>query len=95
MKKYKRRPGVELLEICGEYLLVATKEARGHCNYVTQVNRSAADFWRQLDGLYSVGELVGRMAEAGTAEKKDLLLPALIFIKKFSGNGYLIEEDTE
>jgi hypothetical protein len=94
MKKYKRCPGVELLEICEEYLLVATKEARGQCSYVTQINRSAATCWKNLDGVYSVNELIERMSRTESVEKKNLLLPVLAFIEKFSKNGYLIEEDT-
>ena len=93
MKKYKRNPGVELLEICEEYLLVATKEARGYCSYVTQINRSAANCWKHLDGTYSVSELIERMTRSGESAKKDLLLPVFAFIERFSKNGYLIEED--
>ena len=42
MKQFKRRPEVELLEISGEYLLAATRNARAYCPYVTQINESAA-----------------------------------------------------
>jgi len=95
MKVFSRRPGVELLEICGEYLLVATKDARGACPYVTQINASAAAFWKLLDGTMSAGELAACAAQASGQEEKTMLLPVLLFVGKMSKSGYLLEEETE
>ena len=95
MKVFCRRPGVELLEISGEYLLVATKDARDACPYVTQINEAAAEYWRLLDRRYTVNEFVEHVAAALGREKKDLLLPLLAFFSKLSKSGYLLEEDAE
>ena len=93
MKQFKRRPEVELLEISGEYLLAATRNARAYCPYVTQINESAASYWKLLDRPYSIDELTERAAEVFQKEKKDLLLPILLFIRKLQKSGYLIGED--
>lgn len=49
MIMYKANPGVVLGEICGEYLLVASREAREKCPYVTQINETSAFLWKQLE----------------------------------------------
>ena len=95
MKVFKRRPGVELLEISGEYLLVATKEARDKCSYVTQINEAAAVYWKLLDDAYSVDQLADRAAAELNKEKKAILLPLLAFVSKLSKCGCLMEEEAE
>ncbi len=95
MKVFSRLPGVELLEICGEYLLVATKDARDKCPYVTQINKSAANYWKLFDKPYSVMAFADYAAEKSGGEAKEVLLPVLSFISKMSRSGYLIEEEVE
>lgn len=93
MKIYRRRPNVELLEISGEYLLVATKEARDLCPYVTQINESAAACWKLLDRPMPVSELMDKLAHDCGKDNKDVMLPVLVFIQKMTKSGYLVEED--
>ena len=91
MKKFKHRPGVELLKVSTEYLLVATGEARGHCNYVTQINQSAAEYWQMIDQTYSIRELAAKAAEYYHTETKKVLLNVMVFVNKMTQSGYLIE----
>jgi hypothetical protein len=93
MKIYRRRPNVELLEISGEYLLVATKEARDLCPYVTQINESAAACWKLLDGSMLVNELIDKLAKYSGNENKEVMLSVIVFIQKMTKRGYLVEED--
>ena len=95
MKVYRRRPGVELLTICGEYLLVATKEARESCPYVTQINQLAAEYWQLMEDACTTPELVGRIMKQTSKEMKDVLLPVLAFTGKMSKAGYLLVEDIQ
>ena len=92
-KRYKLRPGVVLVEICGEYLLVATGEARGCCPYVTQINRAAAEYWRVFEQESELHAIVNRLCERSGKEKKSVLLPLYMFIQKMAKSGYLIEEE--
>lgn len=91
MKKYKRRPGVVLLRICGEYLLVATKDARDLCPYVTQINNSAATYWDLFDDIYSINDYIGHVAQSLNKEKKEVMLQVLVFVEKMEKSGYLTE----
>ena len=93
MKSYKRRPGVVLLEVCGESLLVSTGEARGQCPYVTHINAAAARFWTLLESEMSVQELTRAAAQEQGAEEKAVLLPALAFLSKMEKSGYVIAEE--
>ena len=93
MKTYRRRPGVELLEICGEHLLVAAGEARGLCPYVTQINDSGASLWKILDSSMGVPLLAERFARDQGKSTKEVLLSCIVFVSKFTKMGYLIEEE--
>ena len=95
MKTLKRCPDVELVEICGEYLLIATREARDVCPYVSQINESAAIFWKLLDKPRTVNELIECAVTLSGKEKKQLFFPVLAFVDKFCKSGHLIEEDKE
>ena len=95
MKVYRRRPGVELLEICGESLLVATREARGLCPFVTQLNASASQLWKLFDATYSVNDFAEYAAQALGKEAKSMLLTVIFFVSKMSESGHLIEEEIE
>ncbi len=91
MKRYKRCPEVELLDISGEHLLVATGKAREHCHYATQINRTAADYWKLINQPYSINELAEKIAEYNKTETKKVILNVLIFVNKMKKCGYLIE----
>lgn len=91
MKIYKRRPDVELLEVCGEYLLAAAGEARGKCPYITQINAAAAELWEALEGEMSVSELAQAFADSQGRQMKEALLAAMLFVSKMSKSGHLIE----
>ena len=93
MKIYKRRPDVELLEVCGEHLLAAAGEARGKCPYITQINTAAAELWQALEGEMSVSELAQAFADSQGKQMKEALFAAMVFVSKMSKTGQLIEED--
>lgn len=95
MKVYKKRPGVVLLHVCNEYLLVSTKDARDYCPYVTQINEPAAEYWELLEDANTIQGLCKRASEKYGKEEKAFLLPALTFMGKLSKAGYLIAEDAQ
>ena len=95
MKVYKLQPGVVLTEVCGEYLLVATKKAQGTCPYVTRINRQAAEYWRIVEQESVPARILDRAAEKFGKERHEVLVPFLAFVKKMSQSGYLLTEETE
>lgn len=67
MNQYRVRPGVVLIELKGNWLLVATKEAREYCRYVCPVNSSAAFLWEMIKKGCSYEEIL-----AGFEEKYEI-----------------------
>ena len=93
MTSFIHRPGVVLEEVCGASLLIATREARESCPYVTQINAAAAAYWRLSEQAHSVSELAEAAAKQQGREIKETLLPSLFFVKRMAESGYLIEEE--
>ena len=95
MKQYKRRPGVVLLTIDGEHLLVATKEAREHCPYVTQINDAAADCWRLMEKSPnpSLPDLIKHFGKDSGDRDPAAFMQMMTFINKMKKAGYLLEEE--
>lgn len=91
MKVFSKRPGVELLTVCGEYLLAATGEARGACPYISQISASAAEFWSAMEGTMSAPELADRVARSRGKSGKDLVVQSILFVSKMAKSGYLLE----
>ncbi len=93
MKTYRPRPGVVLLEICGEHLLVATGEARGHCPDITQLNDAGTQYWTILCEEKTLKAVLNR-AQTETGLGIQTLLPWLHrYVKKLCESGCLLEED--
>lgn len=95
MKEYKLRPGVILTEVCGEYLLVATKEAKAFCPFVTQINGQAAAFWHILEKANTAPEILDQAAAVLEKDKKSVLVSWLAFLSKMSKAGYVLAEEAE
>lgn len=49
MMKYKPRPGIVMVRICGENLLVPTREASEACPHVILLPLMAAALWEELE----------------------------------------------
>lgn len=93
-KRYSLRPGIVLAEICGEYLLVATGEARSACPYVTQINPAAAEHWKLCERYHCDMQAVAQaLARRPGADKRRILPNLFVFVKKMQASGYLLEED--
>ena len=93
MMKYETRPGVVLTSICGEYLLVGTKEAREHCPYFSQISESAAFLWKQLQSgadLESLERAVLQEYEIeDPAQARELIRE---FVEQMWERGYLLRK---
>lgn len=60
---YPVQPGVVLAQICDEYLLVASGDARGKVPYVRKVNQTGAYFWQLLAQGLEDSEIVSRAVQ--------------------------------
>ena len=93
MKIYKARPGVVLLTVCGEHLLVATGQARGQCPDITQINEAGADFWRIILEEGRFDRVLARVQSELELPSRSAFPALLAFLSKLTGSGYLISED--
>lgn len=66
--KYRTRTGIVLTSVCGQHVLVAAKEARENCPYVTKINETAAFCWRLLENGSTCSQLADRLMEEYDAE---------------------------
>ena len=93
MKQYKIRPGVVLLEVCGEHLLVATRDARETCPYLNQISEEAVVLWRLLDQEGRAPALIRSCGEQLGMEPKDCFLRVTGMLSKLVKAGYVLAED--
>ena len=63
MERYKTRRGVVLTSICGENILVAAKELRKYCPYVSNLNETSAFLWQKLIDGATEDELMDAVCE--------------------------------
>lgn len=95
MKQAKIRPGVVLISICDEHILVATREARGAVPYVQQINGPAAFYWKMLEEGKEPKEIVQLAAEKYHMPGGKAVIAVASFMKKLQQSGYLLAEDVE
>ena len=94
MMVYRRRKGVILAKICGEYLLVASREAREYCPYVNQVNETAALLWELLEKGAGMDELMKRLRERYEMPEDEAARRQVEdFLNILVKNGYVIAEE--
>ena len=95
MKQIKIRPGVVLLSVCDEHLLVATREARDAVPYVQQINGAAAYYWKLLEENMELKIIIDKAAQHFNMPKINALVAVNTFINKLKDAGYIIFEDQE
>ena len=92
---FKQQQGVVLTQVCGEYLLVATREAFGKCPYVNRIGEFESTYWKLMSEKKSPGEIMHLFME-----KYDLDMNSAVHIlsyatDKFTKAGYFVQEITE
>lgn len=92
MKRYQIRPGVVMAGVCGEYMLVATRRARGCCPYVKQLNSTGAFYWSLLEAGKDMEAMIRTASDTyGVAEER--IRPGVAaFLASLCAEGYLLEE---
>lgn len=93
MKTYEPKPGVTLLEICGEHLLVATGDARGTCPDIIQLNDAGALYWRVITEERSFDRMAERIVREAPDAKPDPRLLLMMYVDKLKKSGYLLEAE--
>lgn len=92
MKQYQIRPGVVMAAVCGEYMLVATRRARGVCPYVKQLNPTGAFYWSLLEEGQDVDTMIQTAAQRYGVEEARIRPGLLAYLESLRAEGYLLEE---
>ncbi len=95
MRKVKICPGIVMISVCDEHLLVATKEARKTVPYVQQINSAAAYYWKLLENKTEIKDIVEKAAEHFNMPKIKALITVNNFINKLEESGYITFEEQE
>ena len=95
MKQVRIRPGVVLLSVCDEHLLVATREARQAVTYVRQINGAGAFYWKPLEEGRDPGEIIQQAALRYQMTAEQAAAAVMSCMRKLYQAGYLMIEDAE
>ena len=93
MKQVKISPGVVLVSVCGEYILVATREAREKVPYVQQINSAAAFYWEQLQKGLEPQDIARQAASKYHMSGRQAAGAVIDCLKKLHQRGYITIED--
>lgn len=94
MDKYIARPGVILTDICGEYILVSTKEGREDRPYVMQVNETSAFLWKHLSEWTDIKKLTEEIESVYEIDDLEEVTTAIDnFLRQMTELGYLLKEE--
>lgn len=89
---YQLRPGVILTEVCGEYLLVAAREARGKVAYARGLNSGGAYFWKLMEQGLSHDEIVAHAAGESGMEPASVEAALKRLTEALTDAGYILSE---
>lgn len=93
MKKYKTRVGVVLGNICNDHILIAAKEARDHCPYITELNDIGAYIYKHLEDGYTDEQIIEEIQKEYEFESDQNISDSIIgFIEELKTMGYIFEE---
>ena len=88
--KYHVCPGVVIVDVCDEHLMIATGEARGKVPYVKKINATGVFFWRLFErGLDGEGIVAAAVAEYGIS-RDEALAAYRSFSASLASSGSLI-----
>ena len=92
MISYTIRKGVLLTSICGEYLLVADRDARRNCPYVRRINETAAFLWKRLEDSASETDLIQALIDGYGISEYDAKSAVEGYLGQLDRNGYLLTD---
>lgn len=91
--KYKIRKGVQLVECCGEYLLISTLEAREYCPYIMSLNEASAYLWGLLSKQTELTDVVKEVANQYEISLELASKTIFEFIESLKENGYILMKE--
>ena len=93
MRESRTRKGVLLTQICGQYLLVADRNARKICPYVRHVNETGALIWKMLESGAEDEAIIISLKESYDLPEEEAASAVGFFLEQLTSSGYLKTED--
>lgn len=89
MIKYELLPGVVLISVAREHMLVADKEARKKVGYILQINDAGAYYWKLMEQGLDLREIVKRGSHHFDMPPQKTIAVLDKYMKKLNKSGYL------
>ncbi len=90
--KYRIQNGVVRETICGESLLISTKEARERCPYLTQLDESSAFIWSMIEEGTDSQDMINRIIQKYDVDEKEAEEGLMSFLDAMEERHYIIRE---
>ena len=90
--KYIVQKGVVRETICGQSLLISTKEAREYCPYLTQLNESSVFIWKMLEKGKSTDEMIQEIMHIYGITENDADEGLTEFLNVMESNHFITKE---
>lgn len=89
--------GVILVSVCGEYLLVATKEARGKVSYVQRISEDYVFYWELVQKETEYEDSIRQICDRFDIPAEQAEANMMMFLRQLHEMGYLevVEESEE
>lgn len=85
-------PGIVLATVCGENLLIATREARGKTANVKILNQTGAYFWKCFEQHRELNEIIAQASADYHISVEQVESAIEGFVSTLEKDGYLIPD---
>lgn len=92
--KYKIRKGVVMEQVCGEYLIISSDEARPPCPYIRPANETMAFYWHFLEQGCTEEQLLDAAVEEFDAPSEILASDLHQLLQMWKKLGYVTDSST-
>ena len=89
---YRIQNGVVRETICGESLLISTKEAREHCPYLTQLDESSAFIWSLLEKRTDSKDMIEQIMQRYEVTEAEAAEGLMGFLNAMEEKHFIIRE---
>lgn len=94
-KRYKLRKGIVKTTVCGETLLVATREIRGTCPYTLHLDSAAIYLLALVESESDESRMIADITEHFGVTEEIALKNLTCFIDQMEAYGCIVPEDGE
>ncbi|MCR5448933.1 MAG: PqqD family protein [Solobacterium sp.] len=89
---YKTTDGMVLECVCGQYVLIATLEARKTCPYITKINEDSAYIWKMLESKCTFDEMRRKTEKDYEISPEEAEETLRAFLDSLIKKGYVTEK---